>query len=284
MLLAFPQYSSTADTWGNVGNVSYNSLQISLNQRPRKGLTYTLNYTYSKNLGDDGTFRSGFDIPAAATSNGTAWHQDRIERSFTTAATPQALALYGVYELPFAKNSGSRLVRNLAGGWQLSGIFTYGSGTPLAITTSGCNSPGQGQCMPDLNASFSGPARINGKWGKGITAANLSAIPYISSAAFAKPATFATAGPTPLDKIGTLSRTQPLGLFNPSHYNVDASVRRTFAITPERVKFILEVDCLDLPNTVTFGSVSTVWGSSTFGTVGAATGNRDFQLAGRINF
>jgi hypothetical protein len=37
MLVAFPQYSGTTDTWGNVGNVSYNSLQITLNQREWKG-------------------------------------------------------------------------------------------------------------------------------------------------------------------------------------------------------------------------------------------------------
>ncbi len=42
MLTAFPQYSGTTDTWGNVGNVSYNSLQITVNQREWKGLSYTL--------------------------------------------------------------------------------------------------------------------------------------------------------------------------------------------------------------------------------------------------
>ena len=292
MLTAFPQYSGMSDTWGNVGNVSYNSLQVSLNQRPWKGLTYTLNYTYSKNLGDDNTFRSGFDIPAAASSIGVASHQGRADRGYTTVSVPQALSLYGVYKLPFGKDGigGDHfLVRALAGGWQFSSIFTYGSGTPMAVTYAGCTAPLQGQCMPDLNSSFSGSARKNGSFGKGITAANLGAVQYIDPNAFAVPnqyPTTAPAGSVTISKIGGAPRTAPYQLRNPSNYNVDASIRRSFNITPERVKFIFEVDCLNVPNKVSFGGISQAWtpGSTTFGTVGSARGNRDFQFAGRVNF
>jgi hypothetical protein len=53
-LLTFPQYGNIAsgvtgvsDTWGeNVGNFSYNSLQITLLQRPSHGLSFNINYTY----------------------------------------------------------------------------------------------------------------------------------------------------------------------------------------------------------------------------------------------
>ena len=79
----------------------------------------------------------------------------------------------------------------------------------------------------------------------------------------------------------------------PSTYELDASLRRTFNLT-ERVKFIFEVTCLNVPNKVTFGGISTAWvdptasptaaAASNFGTVGSAKGNRDFQLAGRVNF
>jgi hypothetical protein len=108
------------------------------------------------------------------------YRQGRADRSYTIVAAPQNLAAYGVYKLPFGKGgvgSDHLLVRALAGGWQFSSIFTYGSGVPLAITYSGCTAPGQGQCMPDVNPNFSGPARINKNWGKGITAAKLGASP-----------------------------------------------------------------------------------------------------------
>ena len=289
MLTAFPQYSGTTDTWGNVGNTNYNALQLTLNQRAWKGLSYTFNYTYSKNLGDDNTFRTGFDTPAAATSNGVGYKQGRGDRTYTTVSIPQSISAYGVYSLPFGKGgfgNDSFLVRTIAGGWQLSSIFTYVSGAPLAVTYAGCTAPLQGQCMPDINSSFSGPARINGSWGKGITAANFAAIQYIDPTGFAAPGNFATTGSTAISKIGDAARTRPLNLVAPSKYNMDASIRRTFNITPERVKFIFEADCLNVSNKVTFGGISTAWGpgSKTFGAVGSASGNRDFQFAGRVNF
>ncbi|HVU45554.1 MAG TPA: carboxypeptidase-like regulatory domain-containing protein, partial [Terracidiphilus sp.] len=78
MLEPFPQYSGVSDTWGNVGNFNYHALEIVLNQRMHNGLTFNINYTYSKNLGDDGTYRSGYNIPANAISGGTrAYKQDR---------------------------------------------------------------------------------------------------------------------------------------------------------------------------------------------------------------
>jgi len=289
MLTAFPQYSGTTDTWGNVGNTSYNSLQITLDQREWKGLTYTLNYTYSKNLGDDNTFRTGFDTPAAATSNGIGYKQGRGDRGFTTVAAPQSLALYGLYKLPFGKGGvgdDNFLVRALASGWQFSSIFTYGSGAPLAITYAGCTAPLQGQCMPDVNTNFSGSARKNGSWGKGITAANFTAIPYIDVNAFKAPNVFSSTSATKINMIGDAPRTAAYGLSSPSKYNMDASIRRTFNLTPERLKLVLEVDCLNVTNKVTFGGINQAWGpgATTFGTVGSASGNRDFQLAGRLNF
>ncbi len=298
MLVAFPQYSGVTDTWGqNVGNISYNSLQITLNQRAWHGLGYTVNYTYSKNIGDDGTFRSGFDLPASATSNGQAYHMNRIERSWTTTANPQSLAAFGVWDMPFGKGhlgGDNFLVRALASGWQLSSIYTYRSGTPLAITYGGCTSPKLGQCMPDVNTAspdyISQNARINGSWGHapgGDRAATLSAGRYIDSNAFAAPGNLFQPGGTTassINLIGTAPRTRPLNLVAPSTQNLDASLRRSFPLFTERVKATVEVDCLNVAHKHTFGSINTAWGSSTFGSVGSAPGNRDFQLAGRINF
>jgi hypothetical protein len=289
-LVAFPQYSTVSDLWGqNVGNISYNALEVSLSQRPWHGLSYTANYTWSRNIGDDGTFRSGFDLPAGATSNGQAYKKNRIERSLTLTNVPQHIAIYGVYELPFGKGhmgGDNALVRALASGWQFSSIYTYISGVPLAITYGGCTSVSSslaGQCEPDLNPNFSGKARINGKYGKGITAANFAAISYIDTNAFAAPAKFGTASNS-LSKIGTAPRTAAYNLNAPATWNIDASIRRTINLTPERLKFIFEVDGLNVANHPTFTNISTAWGSSNFGSVTGATGNRDFQFAGKLTF
>ena len=241
MLTHFPQYSGVSDTWGNVGNFSYNSLQITLNQRMHNGLTYNINYTYAKNLGDDGTYRTGFDLPANAISHGTsAYKQNRIDRSWTAISIPHTIHAYGVYKLPFGKNrigSNSMLVRWLAGGWQFSGIYTYSSGTPMAVTLSGLtttasgNFPLQGQAMPDLNTSFSGPARISGKFGSGpngYQAANLGKVKYVDVNAFSQPQNVSTVSGQPQYLIGNAPRSYAYAMRNPYTWNVDAGFAAAF--------------------------------------------------------
>jgi hypothetical protein len=44
-------------------NANYNAFQLSVSQRASHGLTLNINYTYSHNIDDAGTQRSGYDIP-----------------------------------------------------------------------------------------------------------------------------------------------------------------------------------------------------------------------------
>lgn len=310
MLVHFPQYSGVSDTWGNVSNFSYNSLQVTLQQRMSKGLTFNVNYTFAKNIGDDATFRSGFAIPAAAISGGgQSWKMDRIDRSLTTDNQTNLLHAYGVYQLPFGKGhlgNGSRAVDWLAGGWQFSSIYTYGSGNPIAVTTSGCTGA-IGQCMPDLNTASpdytSHNARINGAWGKGpngYQAGSLGKVQYIDPGAFKTPINVSTASgcsPTsncgsPQYLIGNAPRTHAYDMTGPGTWDWDAGLRRTFPIH-ESVNLVFEADCVDVVNHVNFAipsssnlnwsASSTSFGSVT-GTAGGIANNRDWQFAGHINF
>ena len=310
-----PQFSATTDTWGSQSaNASYHSLQLSVAKRLSQGLTLNLNYTYAKNLDDAGTQRSGWPIPADRILSGQAWKANRIDRSWSLNSVPQNLIIYGVYQLPFGKGGfggDNLLVRTLAGGWALSGVFTYLSGTPLAITASSCNStyePTAGQCMPDINPQFGGKTiRHNGSWGHGITAKTLGTTPagggisyangYIGNANQGDGSNNGAAAPCASSTsafcnsgefmFGDAPRTADFGLRNPSVYNLNASIRRTFNLTPERVKFVFAVDCQNVTNKVTFGGIGANVDSASFGTVSTATsntGSRDFQFSGRINF
>jgi hypothetical protein len=303
-LVAFPQYSGVTDTWGtNVGNFSYNSFQITLQQRTSHGLTYNINYTYSKNIGDDGTFRSGFNIPSGALSGSTqSYHQDRIDRSWTTVSAPESLHAFGVYKLPFGSGrlgGQSLLLRELIGGWQVSGIYTYGSGIPIPVVSSLCNAsnfPLQGQCMPDLATTSAGAARQNGSYGSGpggFTTCNLGIVPlggtcptgavqYYNKAAFQAPAQYATG----IYEIGNAPRTRPLNLNGPGSQNLDTGLHKSIKL-PRETEFVLEVDCLNTWNKVQFSNPNATWSptSTTFGTIGSiANKPRDFQFAGHINF
>ncbi len=311
-----PQFSGTTDTWGSQSaNANYNAFQLSLAQRLSHGLTFNVNYTYEKNLDDAGTMRSGWAIPASRLISGQAWKENRIDRGLSVNSVPQNLAIYGVYNLPFGKGgigNDSRLVRILAGGWTYSSVFTYISGTPLLVTATSCNStfqPTAGTCMPDLNPNYrANTIRQNGSWGKGMTAKTLGAVPtaggisyangYIgnatqgdggNAAGTAVPCATATTAFCNSGNFmfGDAQRTAAFGLRNPSVYNMNASIRRNFNITPERVRFIFAVDCQNVTNKVTFGGINASVNNPSFGTVSTATsntGSRDFQFSGRLNF
>ncbi|HEX3570929.1 MAG TPA: TonB-dependent receptor [Acidobacteriaceae bacterium] len=297
-LVAFPQYSGVSDLWGsNVSNLSYHSLQITLLQRMAHGLTFNVNYTYSKNIGDDGTFRSGFPIPAAAISGGGQdWKQDRIDRSWTTISAPQIVHAFGVYQLPFGKGhmgGDNMLVRSLIGGWLTGGIYTYQAGTPVAVISNHCTAttfPLQGQCMPDLAAGAGFSARTNGSYGtspNGTTNANLGTVKYIDSSKFAIPRNVSTVAGSPIYLIGNSPRTQPLNLRGPGTQNLDARLSRSFPLPKDIGTFVFEVDCLNVWNKVTFGNPVATFGASNFGTITGTAGSynpRDFQFAGHINF
>jgi len=189
-------------------------------------------------------------------------------------------------------------VRSLVGGWQFSGIYTYSSGSPIAATLGGLtttasgNFPLQGQAMPDTNTSFSGPARINGKFGSGpngYQAANLGKVQYVDVNAFAQPQDISTVKGQPQYLIGNAPRTLAYGIRNPYTWNVDAGLRRSIPLHLEGAEFTFEADCINVWNHVTFSGPNAGWasGSSTFGTIGGVTSNpgpRDWQFAGHVSF
>ncbi len=301
-LTAFPQYSGVTDIWGsNVGNFSYNSLQVTLQQRVSHGLTFNANYTFSKNIGDDGSFRSGFDIPAAAIQGGGQnWHMDRIERGTTLVSTPHAIHAYYVYKLPLGAGhfGGSNFIsRELLSGWQTSGIYTYASGTVAAVTYTGCTTPLQGQCMPSLNPAYaSKSARIGGSFGSGPggrTACNLagfthncitSAVPYFDTTGFVAPTVVSPAGVANINLIGNAPRTGALGLKNPGAQDIDMSLARVVTL-PRETNLRLEASAVNVWNHTIFSSPNAVWGSATFGQISSVANKpRAFQVSARFNF
>lgn len=314
-LVAFPQYGNptlnngnpnalgVADTWGNVGNFSYNSLQVTLQQRLAHGLTFNFNYTWARNVGDDGPYRTGFNLPSGSVSGTTqAFKQNRIDRSETAVSTPNVIHAFGVWDLPFGRGhslgSGNGFVSALVSGWQFSSIYTYYAGTPVQITYTGCTTPLQGQCMPDIAPGFSpGTARQNGGYGSGPNgriSGNLGKVQYINVNAFHTPVNVnantlisgTTTTVSPLNLIGSTPRTGALGLRNPAQWDIDSGLRRSIPIWRE-MAFVFEANAFNIVNHTLFSNPTATWGpgSTSFGTIGSASNKpRAFEFAGHINF
>ncbi len=291
----FPQFSGVSDTTSFVGNTNWNALEISIRQRPAHGINFMLNYTYSKSIDDVGTFRVGDD--------------QRLDRSISTTDEPQNLTGTVVYQIPAGRGhfwGDNWAWRGIASDWTVSGITTYHSGFPIAVTGKGCGGDGiLNQCMPNIVAGQAG--RQNGGYGKHVTAAAgspdyIGSIQYINPAAFTvlssgTASNFGTSVNTPsvqatyvgngsaLYVPGNAPRVGALNLWGMGAYDVDAAIKRSFPIYHEWA-FAFEADFANITNHVVFNSPNAVVNNgASFGTVtGTANTPRDVQVSGRISW
>lgn len=107
----------------NAARSSYHGLNVSWNRRFSKGLGFGVAYTFSKSYDNASSRR---DIPFDSYNDKSFWGP-------STYDTPHIVVINWIYELPYKNNSG---VRGLAlGGWQITGITQFQSGTPFTIGT-----------------------------------------------------------------------------------------------------------------------------------------------------
>lgn len=265
MLRPFPQYSGIADPYGNVGQTNYHALQTSVQQRLSNGLTFNVNYTFSKAMGNI------FGIRSAYLGN--------LDKSISNTDMPHVFNAFYAYELPFGKgrmfNPENKVVRALVSGWQLSGITRYASGVPLGpFIGAACSVAVMGTCYANYNPNFSGAVRINGDWGDGdVKAAVANAPAFIDRSAFISAAPF-TYGNTPV--IGAY------GLRNPHLWNQDLSLSRNFQIR-ENLRLAFGADAFNIFNFVRFGGINTNITNAAFGKVTTQTNTpRVLQFKFRI--
>jgi hypothetical protein len=267
-LYPFPQYSSVNDIWGGIGNSSYNGLEIIASQRATNSLTMQIAYTWSKEIDD-------------VVGSARTIYNNRLERSLGAIDRKHVITSSGVWTLPFGKGhrwANQGVASALAGGFELSSIFTMSSSAPLAITSTSCNIPFTGGlCVPNYNPNFVGSPTINGGLaaGNGNTATAQHNVPYINSNAFLK---------VPAFTFGNAPRSAPYGLRSPFVWDQDLTIRRTFGIW-ENLKLQVAVSAFNIYNSVNFGGVTTNFDSAAFGTVtNQANQPRKLQGEARITF
>ena len=304
-LKPFAQYSSVSDAFGFVGNTRYHALQVYLTQRTSHGLTFQTNYTWSRSIDNNGTFRSGYDIPASASTDGRFHRARSLDRSLSLGDQRHKFVITGAYALPFGKGAlgGQHFItRALLGNFNFSTIFQAYSGAPLSIIQNSCQtnpsltstSGATSACEPVRNPNYNG----NGKKAGSLpfTAANLGSNQFLDPNAFVT---------TPNYMFSTTARTAPYsGLFQPANYRGDISLRRQFGIPThglhEGTHLTLEADMFNVTNHTHFVYSALNAPLNTWGAPGTTTGNsygtlavdgnavpnlnRSVQLAARIEF
>jgi hypothetical protein len=271
MLRPFPQFAAMGDAYADFGNEHYNSLQTYIQHSMSKGLYFLLSYTWGREFDDSGAGTLFFldAVPRSA-------YNLAAESSAGTADTPQIISLAYVYSLPFGKGhaigNNHNLLSSIIGGWEVSGIQTYSSGTPLGPFGANCLLPDAANCYADYAPGFQGHVRINGPVGSGDVKAGT---PYLNINAFQNPASFS---------FGDTPRTLAYGLRTPWNPNESLSLQRTFDLHKGlTAKF--RVDAFNVFNRTVFGDLNTDIASSGFGSVaGQVNSPRNLQFEAYIKF
>ena len=102
----------------NVANGKYNSLQLSWNRRFAQGFSWSVAYTLSKSM-DNGSAQR--DIIPNTYNDAGMWGQSDFD-------VRHVFIMSYLYELPFFKGQ-NNVTGRLLGGWQLSGITQFQTGT-----------------------------------------------------------------------------------------------------------------------------------------------------------
>jgi hypothetical protein len=256
LLDTYPQFAG-ASGYATLADSVYHAGTLRIEKRFAQGLSLLVAYTFSK-LIDNNVGDAGSNFSESGSNGIRNWDNIAAERSVSTNDLPQRLVVSASYEIPLYK-SAPRLLRAVAGGWQLNTIASFQSGNVISVSQNGT---AFGSSFPNAigDPSLANPT-IDG---------------WLNRAAFANSPAFT------FGNVGrNLPRTRTDGL-----NNIDFSVLKSFTLF-ERFKFQLRGESFNLFNTPTFGNPNGNIDSGAFGTItGLApnSGPRNIQLGLKLYF
>ena len=255
-LRAFPQYTyinTYAGEGDHSGHSTYHAAIVKFNKRVANGLTFQTSYVFSKLLTDSDT---AWGVQYAADQFNRS-----LEKSIGQFDVTHDFKFAGVWDLPFGKDR--RWVSHgaaawIIGGWRLSSINIYESGTPVGIGTSltlPIYPSGAGGRVPAYVTSYEGwQPNWSGSFDPG---KDKFFVPYGTG-----PFPLQGSG-TGLNSIGNVTRYNPkLRLF--PNLNENLSVTRSFPIR-EKTSLEFRAEAFNAFNRIRFGTGSTTLQSATFG-------------------
>jgi len=252
------------------GNSDYHSLQLRVQRDFSKGFALIVGYTFSKAM-DDAVYGEGPD----ANSQSRNWANPAAERSLSAQDIRHRLVVSYVYELPFGKgktflNRGGP-VDVLLGGWQVTGIASFSSGSPFTVfqTFNSANSDA-GANRPNL---IGNPNDLSHSRPRGQQIAQ-----FFDTSAFQE-ANLTNDGGT--YRFGNAGRFNVIG---PGTKIVDFGAYKNFTLT-EALKLQFRAEAFNLFNRPDFGMPGATLGTPQFGTITSTSDDaREIQLALRLWF
>jgi hypothetical protein len=231
----------------NAARSFYNSLQISADRRYSNGLKVGIAYTVGKSE-DNGSDKR--NVVWNTYDDTGFWGPSNFDRR-------HSLNFYYIYDLPFWSGQ-ETLMKNLLGGWQISGATFMRSGTPFSVVrTDDIAGVGDGGFGQPVNVSGDPKAGVNGQFSEGAGRDNNF---WFDPAAFTSPA------------AGTFGNAGRNLIYNPGQVQWDIALFKNFRVGGDRrVQFRAEF--FNFPNHPNLGP-----------TTGNSIGAQQNALAGGLGY
>jgi carboxypeptidase family protein len=242
----YPNFA-TISVFESDGLSDYHALRTGLQRRFRGGFSLNVSHVWSHMLDTTGT-----SFLAEGTSNAKRdVHNRAAEYGNSIFDARHRLVVSYVVELPF---HGA-----VAGGWQLSGVTTFQTGTPVdtGMSFDNANTGSTGDNRPDRIGDPNTGPRTPQQW--------------FNTAAFAAPAPF-TFGNTGKDVIT-----------GPGIKTTDFSVIKNVGVG-KAAKLQLRFEVFNLLNNTNFSAPNATFGTAQFGVISSAGEAREIQLGLKFTY
>lgn len=240
----------------SVGNSIYNALQIRLNRRFNRGLSFQGFYQFAKSIDDSSTFGGAGNTVAQN------WLDISAERGLSSFDVRHQFQMGFVWTSPVAgpgsHMSGETITGRLLKDWQVSGQIVAQTGNPLTARVLG-----NSQQLAQTGGIGSGRAEATGLPISGGEFFNLNAFTV------APTGTYGDAGRNTIPGPGTVS--------------LNAAFARSFNLS-ERRRIEFRVETTNLLNHVNYTNLYTVVNAVDYGLPSAAAGMRTVQAVVRLRF
>jgi hypothetical protein len=250
----YPRYTSLL-TSASAGNSSYEALIARLDHRLSAGFNARFEYTLAKAI-DDSSEGNDSQISSCRSCEKTAAAFDTRQRAVVSL----------IYDLPVGRGRRfgarmSRLADAGAGGWTVTTIGTFQSGTAFQVTAPNLTVSPYGSQRPNRLCDGSSSSLADNLRSDGLKQFNTSC--------FALPAS---------GYFGNAGRNI---LYGPGVDNWDIGLQKYFSVT-ERIKFQFRGELFNAFNHAQFGQPNGTFGSASFGVVTSAASPRLVQLGLRL--
>jgi hypothetical protein len=138
-LLPFPQYGylNNDSYLQDLGQSTYNAMEVKLDRKFRNGLNLLISYTWSKTFTDADSIQPYQQVDQCQCGTQNPYNL-KAERALSIADVPTNFVASYLYELPIGRGkrflgNSNRIVNALIGGFRIGGINRYLSGQPISF-------------------------------------------------------------------------------------------------------------------------------------------------------